>query len=357
MDELVRNAIALRREHRLGWEPLSRALGMPVKRLQRWSARVSMSQPRLMRRGPQKQGPPPPTLAQEIRDLRHGAKRSRGVGELQRRHETVISRRVLIALVRQARREHHQRRRESWRRVEWITSQVAWGFDGTDSARDHRGEKLVLHPMSDMASRHRFEPLVSFKANGHQIAKWVDQLSETHESPLFIKRDNGGPLNHHAVNEVLERRLIIPLNSPPHYPRYNGMVENSVRELKDQLGLRQAPPEGWEIAPCLQRARVAVQIRNHTPRRCLGNRTAHDVYTSGRRSWTIEERRAILDWLRIRQCEIIQSMKDAGARAQAKSWRQAVEEWLVSHGHIRIHNPTNKNQKVLPYFHDFLAQN
>ncbi len=176
MDELVRNAIALRREHRLGWEPLSQALGMLVKRLQRWSARVSMSQPRLMRRGPRKQGPPPPTLAQEIRDLRHGAKRSRGVGELQRRHETVISRRVLVALVRQ-------------------------------------------------------------------------------------------------------------------------------------------------------------------------------------------ERRAILDWLRIRQCKIIQSMKDAGPRlvrrggAQAKSWRQAVEEWLVSHDHIRIHNPTNKNQKVLPYFHDFLAQN
>ena len=350
MDELVHSATALRKEHHLSWEALSQAIGMPLKRLRRWSARASQNQPRLMRPGPRKQCPVPPTLAQEVRDLRHGCKRSRGVGELQRRHETVISRRGLQSMVTQARREHHQRRRESWRRVEWLTSQVAWGFDGTDSAKDHRGERLVLHPMSDMASRYRFEPLVSFEANGHEIARWIDHHCEQHGAPLFIKRDNGSPLNHHAVNEVIERRGIIPLNSPPHYPRYNGMVENSVRELKDHAGLRQAPPEGWEIGPCLQRVRAVAQTRNHTPRRCIERRTAHDVYTSQRGSWTLEERRAILDWLRIRQSEIIRSAKDAGPRSQAKARRQAVEQWLVSHSHIRIHEPTNKTTNSVTLF-------
>jgi hypothetical protein len=357
MDEIAHDADAVKQDLHLGWAPLSRRIGIPTKRLRRWSARASLNQPQVKRPGPRKQEMVPPTLAQEIRDLRHGAKRSRGVGELQRRHETVISRRDLDALVHRARREHHRRLRESWRRVQWLTPQVAWGFDGADSARDHRGAKLVLHPMSDLASRHRFDPLVSFKANGYEIAAWVDHHCEKRGAPLFMKRDNGSPLNHHAVNEVFERRCIIPLNSPPHYPRYNGMVENSVRELKDDAGLRQAPPEGWAIAPCLQRVRAAVRTRNHIPRRCLGRRTAHDVYTSGRREWTIEERRAILDWLRIRQCEIIQSIKDAGPRAQAKAWRQAVEEWLVSNGHIRIHKPTKQNQIVSPYFHDSMGHN
>jgi hypothetical protein len=277
------------------------------------------------------------------------------VSELQHRHETVISRRDLVVLVHQARREHHRRLRESRRRVEWTTAQVAWAFDGMESAKDHEKVRLVLHPIHDLASRHRFEPLVSLTASGPEIAVWLDRLFQKYGPPLFLKRDNGSPLNHEAVNTMLDRWSVIPLNSPPHYPRYNGAIENAVRELKDHLGLREAPPKGWEVQSCLLQARAVIQNLNQTPRRCLGHQTARDVYTSGRRTWSIEERRAILDLLGIRQDEIIKSMKDAGPRAQAKAWRQAVEEWLVRHGHIRIHNPTNKNQKVLPYFPYSLA--
>jgi hypothetical protein len=310
-----------------------------------------------MRPGPRKAGTVPPTLAREVRELNHGPKRSRGVGELQRRHETVISRRDLDALVRQARREHHQRLRKSWMRVEWTVPQVAWGFDGAESARDGRGIKIFLHPMSDLASRYRFEPLVSLTVRGDEIAAWLKGQFDLHGAPLFLKRDNGSPLNHARVNALLAEYGVIPLNSPPYYPRYNGMVENSVRELKDDAGLRQAPPEGWEIQACLQRVRIAVQTRNHLPRRCLGRRTAHDVHASCRRAWTPEQRRATLDWITIRQYEIIQSLQDAGPKAQAKAWRQAVEEWLVSHDFIRIHKPTNKNQIVLPYLTETLDQN
>ncbi|MCC7519383.1 MAG: hypothetical protein IT578_09390 [Verrucomicrobiae bacterium] len=28
----------------------------------------------------------------------------------------------------------------------------------------------------------------------------------------------------------------------------------------------------------------------------------------------------------------------------------AVEQWLVSHGHVRIHQPSKQNQEALPYF-------
>ena len=258
-------------------------------------------------------------------------------------------------MVTQARREHHRRLRESRRRVEWITPQVAWAFDGTESAKDHEKVRLVLHPIHDLASRHRFEPWVSLTASGPEIAAWLEGLFQKHGAPLFLKRDNGSPLNHETVNAVLDRWGVIPLNSPPRYPRYNGAIENAVRELKDHLGLRKAPPEGWEVQSCLLQARAVIQNLNQTPRRCLGHQTARDVYASGRRTWSIEERRAIFELINNNRSAIINGMKDDGQRAQAKAWRQAVEEWLQSHDFIRIHNQTNKNQKVLPYFPDSLA--
>lgn len=357
MDEIARNADTVKQDLHLGWIALSRWIGIQPRRLRRWSERASLHQPQMKRPGPRKQDPVPQTLEQEIRDLRHGCKRSRGVGELQRRHETVISRRDLDALVHRARREHHRRLRESRCRVEWTTPQVAWAFDGAESAKDHQKVRLVLHPIHDLASRHRFEPLVSLTASGPEIAIWLRGQFDLHGAPLFLKRDNGSPLNHTLVNELLAEYGVIPLNSPPHYPRYNGAIENAVRELKDHLGLSEAPPSGWEVRSCRLQAQTVIKNLNQTPRRCLAYQTARDVYASGRRAWTLEERRAIFNWIIKRQCVIIQSMKDAKPRTQAKAWRQSVEEWLLSHDFIRIHKPTKQNQIVSPYFHDRMGHN
>ena len=50
--------------------------------------------------------------------------------------------------------------------------------------------------------------------------------------PCFLKRDNGGNLNHRAVNEVLSEFFVLPLNSPTYYAPYNGAIEESQRGLK-----------------------------------------------------------------------------------------------------------------------------
>ena len=67
------------------------------------------------------------------------------------------------------------------------------------------------------------------------MAVRLEQLFLRHGPPLVLKRDNGSNLNHQAVDEVLTRYLVIPLNSPPHYPPYNGGMECAVRELKTPL--------------------------------------------------------------------------------------------------------------------------
>jgi len=55
------------------------------------------------------------------------------------------------------------------------------------------------------------------------------------EPPLFCKRNNGGKLNHGAVNQVLEEALVIPINSPPYRAPHIGAIEHSQGEFKSYL--------------------------------------------------------------------------------------------------------------------------
>ncbi len=40
----------------------------------------------------------------------------------------------------------------------------------------------------------------------------------------------------------------IPLNSPVHYPQYNGAVERGIRDLQKALGECLPPPQRWNPA-------------------------------------------------------------------------------------------------------------
>ena len=82
------------------------------------------------------------------------------------------------------------------------------GADGT----------LHLHNLTDLHSRYRLSPLSSHCLPcGEEVAGHLRYLFERFDPPLFCKRDNGGNLNHLAVNQVLEEALVIPVNSPPYW--------------------------------------------------------------------------------------------------------------------------------------------
>jgi hypothetical protein len=69
------------------------------------------------------------------------------------------------------------------------------------------------------------------RATTASYSDWLLEQLFLHDGPpLVLKRDNGSNLNHQAVDEVLARYLVIPLNSPPHYPPYNGAMECAVRD-------------------------------------------------------------------------------------------------------------------------------
>jgi len=58
-----------------------------------------------------------------------------------------------------------------------------------------------------------------------QVSGHLKKLFEQFGSPLFVKRDSGGNLNHGSVNTLISRSHVLPLNIPCYYALYNGMIE------------------------------------------------------------------------------------------------------------------------------------
>lgn len=65
--------------------------------------------------------------------------------------------------------------------------------------------------MQDLASRYKFPPPAGdAMPHGEEVAENLERLFERHGAPLVVKRDNGGNLNHGAVDALLDRYLVIP---------------------------------------------------------------------------------------------------------------------------------------------------
>src|SRR2546428_8911839 len=125
-------------------------------------------------------------------------------------------------------------------------------------------------------------PRESERLAGDSIAARLDELFAQQGPPLVLKRDNGSNLNSEAVNAVLSRWLVIPLNSPPYYPPYNGGIERAQRELKEALRPRLLAHPAGDVAGL---AALTVHELNHRSRRCLRGVTACEQFASAK--WTL----------------------------------------------------------------------
>lgn len=177
---------------------------------------------------------------------------------------------------------------------------------------------------------------------GEEIAGYLTETFNRFGSPLFLKRDNGGNLNHRAVNEVLSEHFVIPINSPVHYPPYNGAIEQAQAELKNGLNTKLAYKSCCLNEHLEAYASLIEHDLNHKPRPCLKGRNACQVYFRERRAFTRWERRDAYVWITDLQDAIVVSK---GVQPQA-AWRIAVEAWLNMKGFITI----TINGKVLPSF-------
>jgi len=346
----------LKRE--VGWpySHLCESVGLSYASFRRWQHRLEHGQPAFLKPGPQKVAP---LNLEELRGalyhLKHGRQRSHGVSGLYRQHQNQISRRDLQALTRAVRWELAHQHQAELRRITWKIPGLVWSLDDAELARvAHR--TWHLHQVQDLASRYKFTPWVGEHVWGEAVAAHLEQLFLRHGPPLVLKRDNGSNLNQQAVDEVLARYLVMPLNSPPHYPPYNGGMECAVRELKSPL--REKILAGGLIAESQVQAwaEVLAHELNHRSRDCLDGRIACRVFQDAKlvlKAYTLRKRREIIDWIN----ELTQTLIAVSAvqtqRQVDTARRRAVETWLQRNGVITI----TQNKKVLPIFPEKTAHN
>lgn len=318
---------------RLSLRQISHHSGLAYASLKRWLGRVRRGQPVVLPPGPKKWIPPDwDALYRDLLHLHHGRKRSRGAGPLHRKHHEGLSRRRLDQLVAAARRQHHQHRERQRRRLQWHRPNTAWALD--DTWQPEAG--VWIHSIRDLASRFQLEPLAApALADGETIAAHLETLFRRHGAPLVLKRDNGSNLNHHAVNAVLARWRVIPLNSPPHYPPYNGAIENAQKDWSRILRQTHPKPDIYlrEAAhTCCVRA---AHDLNHRPRQSLGGRTPCTVFHEDPLRLPPRERQDALE--KIAQRSLASASRCGQNPSQA--WRHAVQTWLLMNDLISIHSP------------------
>lgn len=320
--------------------------------LMRWRRRIGSGKPPLQAPGPKKIRPINlQELHQDIGDLHHGRRRSRGTGSLHRAHANSLSRREIDALIRDARKRGNRKLAKTGQHVIWHAPNLTWALDGSQYRSRVVAGKLHLQNLQDLCSRYKFPPLTTdYPPCGEEVSGYLAHQFGQFGAPLFCKRDNGGNLNHLAVNALFEEAYVIPINSPVSTPPYNGAIEHAQGELKGYLRTWQS--KAGTMASLGLLAETAAHDLNHKSRRVLCGRNACQVYF-GKNAlrYTKRKRKTIYRWIRDLAAEI--SIRTGKAKISSTAWRVAAKTWLQKNNLITI----VKAGDVLPYFPNILCHN
>ncbi|MEI7881592.1 MAG: hypothetical protein WCI95_12025, partial [bacterium] len=259
-------------------EPYTRlcaGVGVSYSSLLRWQSRRDRGLAPVSVPGPRKL--PPVDLGQvkaDLESLAHGRVRTAGTGELYELYRDQLSRRQFRELVDEARRACREREDCGRQRIYWNAPRLVWAVDDVHIGY-HEDRKVWSNQIRDLGSRYQFVPHLSLGSvlHGELVAERLDRLFEVNGAPLVLKRDNGGNLDCAAVDAVLERYVVVPLNSPLQYPSYNGGIEKGQREFKEELVV-QGDSDLLGMPDRFIRAQLATAKLNDLFRRCLHGHSA-----------------------------------------------------------------------------------
>ncbi len=339
--------IGQRRENGFSLRQLCGAAHVPYRTFMRWKSRRAAGRPAVEEPGP---GPAGPLdldgVWERVRSLNHGRKRTRGTGELYRELRGMISRRHLRALVKRARRDARRERDAAVRRLEWTPcAGRVWATDTMETALAD-GTRVWFQTIRDLGARYTIAPVVLHHPDGEDIACRLDEAFARFGAPLFLRLDNATSENCPKVQEVLARHRVIPFNSPPHYPQYNGGVERAQGEIREEFddwtaGIATVPPEHMHVY-----AAATAHGLNHKPRPVLDGRHACQVFTRDGRQATVTpgDRQEVLNELIAAAAVLLDTEDGRTLHDVRKAWRRAVEWWLQTHDLIRDIKDPGVNQ-------------
>lgn len=341
-EAVIRQVDEIKRDKGLPYSAIARSAGLAESTLRRWRSHIRPHASILTVPGPKKSVLADlESLMQGMDGLHHCRKRSYGAPVLWLKHQDGISRRDFYGVLARYRARLLEEERLGWWRYRWLKVGAVWAMDDMDFGHDEDGRLLRVHNVMDIGSRHMFEPLDGGSLPGEKVAGNLDGLFREHGAPIYVKADNGSNLlASEPVSQVMSEWCVIPLLSPPRYPRYNGVIErgqsDTRRAVTDLLAAHKTCPREHFRAYA-----VAGTYRcNHIRRGVLDGKAAYDMFTARKDEMktTKNKRRAIYDWLKRRQDAILSSpVKDRNdKRAANAAWRSAAEEWLLKNKVIEI---------------------
>jgi len=324
----------LERAHReFSWRELCYGL-LPCATVLRWRARSQAGAPVVEAPGAKKkQSVDVQIVKSKIAELVHGRQRTAGTTALHQQFAGVISRRRFQELVAQER----QNIVDDMKRIQWLLPGAAWSIDTTEYGPD----KIKITPLRDLASKYQLPtPLVEAREDGKKIALYLDLMFKREGAPMFLKRDWGSPLNSTEVDEVLMAHQVLPLNSPPGYPRYNGSMERSMRDLHDAIDERLL---NSLTVPLSVEVELATHQLNHRRLRSLSQRTPCQVYHDPAKRLRLHgaSRQRIFREVFEQFWHCLQCMPVRNLHTTRAAWRLVVETWLRRQHWITV---TEKNQ-------------
>ena len=338
----------MHREDRTSYRQLCADRTTPYSSLMRWRQRMREGEPVVQPRGAQCTPITVEKLWERLLGLPHGRHRSQGTRAVYEAYRGLISRRELRRMLKALRQELKRDQAALQRRIEWKAPGLVWAMD--DMEIEIPGQpKLFLNQVQDLGSRYKFMPGAGLKhLKGPEIAARLEMLFVKFGAPLFLKRDNGGNLNHPAVDAVLDKFLVIPLNSPVNYPPYNGAIEKAQREFQEAALARLAVKAPIQFDSDLFVELVSHDL-NHTPRACLSGQCACfrlHAGQSGKKKYTRPQRKEVYNQIISIATQVMEQLEVADRRAAEAAWRLSVETWLRQQGLIAV----TVNGKVLPGF-------
>ena len=304
----------LKSQYSVDQASLATAAGISVSSYKRYKRRIRCGDLPVNKPGVKKVVPIDlEALKQQIQGLNHGKHRTSGTGMLFLVNRHGISRTDFNEMVRQVRTATNRSSAAALCHVRWLHPDLAGALDGMQYISYH------IQNLQDLCSRYKFAPMTSaYMPCGEEIAGHLDRHLIWFSPPLFLKRDNGGNLNHRMIDTLLEDLLIIPINSPCYSASYNGAIEHSQGELKSWI--RKWKPltkTNREIALLVENA---VHALNHHPWRSLaGSNACRTYFTSNRLRYTKRQRRQAWDWIRDLAADI--SAKCSNLAIDPAAWR------------------------------------
>jgi transposase InsO family protein len=132
--------------------------------------------------------------------------------------------------------------------LHWQRAGVAWAMDFALPPNPIDARYPYLLGVRDLASGQQLLWLPIAHPTAVEALLALAPLFVIHGPPLVLKTDNGSPFCADALLDYLLRFEVLPLFSPPYWPRYNGAIEAGIGSLKTRTedhAKRHGRPAWW----------------------------------------------------------------------------------------------------------------